>query len=251
MERIKLFSTRSPWWCMALVVVFGFGFGALIATVPNGIPLTVATTQFGISFAQAVIMVLAVLTVTSEYRFGTIRATFAAVPNRTAVLLSKTVTVALVSAIVGVVSAFAAWGIVYLIGPGGADLRIDSEMEWRAVAGQGLVYALIAVLSVGVGVLVRQTAGAISLLLVWWLIIESTIVSLLDLFLDLNLSRWMPFANASHFVTAGDPGATGESLGAPVVEYPFGGPWGSLGYFAAVAVTVLVIGIIVANRRDA
>jgi ABC-2 type transport system permease protein len=250
-ERIKLFSTRSPWWCMALVVVFGLAFGSLIAGLSGDFPVTVGATQLGISFGQSVIMVLAAIAVTSEYRFGTIRATFAAVPNRTAVLLAKAVLVALLSALIGLVSAFAAWGVVYLIGPEGADLAISSEVEWRAVAGQGLVYALIAVLAVGVGILVRQTAGAISLLLVWWLIIEGIIASLLDSFFELGLSRWMPFANATNFVTAGDPGATGEAQGVPVIDYPFGGPWGSLGYFAAVAVTVLVIGIVVANRRDA
>lgn len=30
-ERIKLFSTRSPWWCMGLVLVFGLAFAALVA----------------------------------------------------------------------------------------------------------------------------------------------------------------------------------------------------------------------------
>ena len=249
-ERIKLFSTRSPWWCMALVVTFGLGFGALISLLPGDFPITVGSTQFGIAFGQAVIMVLAAIAVTGEYRFGTIRATFAAVPNRTAVLLAKTIVVASLSALVGLVGAVAAWGIAYLIGPDGADLAIDSGAEWRAVAGQGLVYGLIAIAAVGVGLLVRQTAGALSLLLVWWLIIEGIIVSILEAF-DLHLTRWMPFANASNFVTAGDPSANGEAQGGPVIDYPFGGPWGSLGYFAAVATVLLVIGIVVANRRDA
>ncbi|MFN2496805.1 MAG: hypothetical protein ABR608_12985 [Pseudonocardiaceae bacterium] len=249
-ERIKLFSTRSPWWCMALVVAFGLGFGALIAALPSDFPITVGATQFGIAFGQAVIMVLAAIAVTSEYRFGTIRATFTAVPNRTAVLLAKTAVVALLSALVGLVSAFGAWGIAYLIGSEGADLAINSGPEWRAVAGQGLVYGLIAIAAVGAGLLVRQTAGAISLLLVWWLIIEGIIVSILESF-DLHLTRWMPFANASNFVTAGDSSANGEAQGGPVIDYPFGGPWGSLGYFATVAMVLLVIGIIVANRRDA
>ena len=40
-------------------------------------------------------MVMATLAVTTEYRFGTIRATFQAVPNRTRTLLAKTTVVAL------------------------------------------------------------------------------------------------------------------------------------------------------------
>ena len=42
------------------------------------------------SFGVMVLMIMAALTVTSEYRFGVIRSSFLAVPNRSKVLLSKT-----------------------------------------------------------------------------------------------------------------------------------------------------------------
>ncbi|MGH4026806.1 MAG: ABC transporter permease subunit [Pseudonocardiaceae bacterium] len=250
-ERIKLFSTRSPWWCSALIVVLGIGLAALLTSLANeDIPITVATTQAGLELGSVVAMVLGALAITSEYRYGTIRATFAAVPNRTAVLLAKTTVVAVVLGLIGLVTAFGAWGVAYLI-DGSPATVIDTAAEWRAVSGEGLLYAGYAMVALGVGLLVRHTAGAISLLLVWALVMEVVIVPILDSTLKLEISRWLPFANAGNFITAGDPTANGEAQGAPLTDYPFGGPWGSLGYFAAVAITVLVIGIVVANRRDA
>lgn len=249
-ERIKLFSTRSPWWCMTLVVVIAVGLAALLSSLGEQFQMTVAASQLGLGLGSYVAMVLAALAVTSEYRFGTIRATFAAVPSRTSVLLAKTVVVALVVGVVGLVTAFAAWGVAYAMVDTPA-MAIDTAAEWRALAGEGLLFAGYAVLAIGVGLLVRHTAGAIALLLVWALIVESVVAPIVDRFLDLGISGWLPFANAGNFIIAGDATATGQNQGAPVVDYPFGGPWGSFGYFAAVAVAILVIGLLVAHRRDA
>lgn len=250
-ERIKLCSTRSPWWCSALVVILGIGFATVIAIFAGeDFPISVALTQAGLGLGSFIAMVLAAIAITSEYRFGTIRATFAAVPNRTAVLLAKTVTVAVLLGLVGLMTAFAAWGVAHLI-DGSPTTVIDTAGEWRAVAGNGLLYAGYAVIAIGVGLLIRQTAGAIALLLVWALIVESAIAPILDGTLQLNIYRWLPFANAGNFITSGDAASTGQTQGGPVIDYPFGGPWGSFGYFAAIAVAVLVFGIMVANRRDA
>ncbi|MGH3933316.1 MAG: ABC transporter permease subunit [Pseudonocardiaceae bacterium] len=250
-ERIKFFSTRSPWWCIALILAVGIGLAAFLSSVSGDeFLISVASSQAGLGLGSFIALVLAAIAITGEYRFGTIRATFAAVPNRTAVLLAKTVVVAVFLGLVGLATAFAAWGMAYLI-DGSSAMVIDTAGEWRAVAGEGLLYAGYAVIAIGVGLLLRQTAGAISLLLVWALLVEIAIVPILDNTRGLNISRWLPFANAGNFITAGDAAATGAAQGAPVIVYPFGGPWGSFGYFAVVAVAVLVLGIVVANRRDA
>lgn len=250
-ERIKLFSTRSPWWCMALMLIIGIGLAAVISAVASkDFPISVAVTQAGLGLGSFIALVLAAIAITSEYRFGTIRATFAAVPNRTAVLVAKTVVVAVLLGLAGLVTAFSAWGVAYLIS-GSPALALDTTGEWRAVAGEGLLYAGYAIIAVGVGLLVRQTAGAIALLLVWALVVESIVMPILDGALKLSMSRWLPFANAGNFITAGDAAATGQARSGVATSYPFGGPWGSLAYFMAIAVAVLVIGIVVAHRRDA
>jgi ABC-2 type transport system permease protein len=35
-ERIKLFSTRSPYWCLAAIAVAALGFATLFGLVENG-----------------------------------------------------------------------------------------------------------------------------------------------------------------------------------------------------------------------
>jgi ABC-2 type transport system permease protein len=112
-ERIKLFTTRSPWWCALITVALSVGFAAILAgaTQPDD-SLTVSATQFGgTQFGIAVIMVLAALAVTTEYRFNTIRTTFQAVPHRSPALVAKATVVALLSLVIGEISAFGAWGL--------------------------------------------------------------------------------------------------------------------------------------------
>ena len=53
-ERIKLFTTRSPLWCALAAVGVVVGFAALIAGVDNDAPPSIATTQFGVNFGLMV-----------------------------------------------------------------------------------------------------------------------------------------------------------------------------------------------------
>jgi ABC-2 type transport system permease protein len=247
-ERIKLFTTRSPLWCTLAALPVTIGFAALLAGVDTENLPTIASTQFGMNFGLMVIMVMATLAITTEYRFGTIRATFQAVPNRSATLLAKTTVVALFAGIVGELAAFGAVGISKLI-QSSADLGINTPFEWRATAGVGLVYALAAVVSVAVGTLVRHSAGAVSLTLIYVLLVES-LVALIPNVGD-DIQKWMPFYVVNKFLT-GDPDITNR----PITEGPPPSlstlsPWWSLAYFAGFAVVMLIIALFTANRRDA
>src|SRR5882672_8286402 len=143
-ERIKLFTTRSPWWSAATALVLTAGFGALyIGTSHDAEAVTVPGTQIGYNFGLVVVMVMAALAVTTEYRFGTIRATFQAAPNRNAVLLAKTGVVALFALAIGELAAFGSWAAGRLLKPA-ADLALNSAFDWRTIAGTGVVYALAA-----------------------------------------------------------------------------------------------------------
>jgi ABC-2 type transport system permease protein len=245
-ERSKLFSTRSPWWCALLALGLTVGLAALIAAESSEhFPLTVGGTQAGYQFGLMVIMVMATLAITTEYRFGTIRTTFQAVPTRWAVLGAKTAVVAAVAGVVGEATAVASWGVARAIKPS-AHLALRSAADWRTVAGVGLVYAAAAVLAVGIGTLVRQTAGAVSIVLVWALLVENLVGLIPGIGPDLR--EWMPFNAANHFLTAGQP-STGTG-GPPPVRMPFG-PWGGLAYFAGIAVAVLIVALVTAEKRDA
>jgi ABC-2 type transport system permease protein len=247
-ERIKLFTTRSPLWCTLIALGITVGFAALIAGVDNDNPVTVASTQFGYNFGLVVVMVMAALAITTEYRFSTLKATFQAIPNRTAVLAAKTTVVALFAGLIGLVAAFGSLAISMAIKPG-ADLALNTEFEWRTVAGVGLVYAFAAVIAVAVGTLIRHSAGAISVLLIWNMLVES-LISLIPKVGD-NIQKWMPFTNANKFLT-GNADITARSVndGPGISNAPLS-PWAAVAYFAGIAIVLLIVSIVVTNKRDA
>ncbi|GLY48329.1 hypothetical protein [Lentzea sp. NBRC 102530] len=243
-ERIKLFSTRSPYWCSALAIVMGIGLTAIFAAATDG-PVPLGLTQIGSSqLAIAVVLVMAAIAVTTEYRFNTIRSTFLAVPNRTSALVAKTVVVAFIAGLLGEIIAFGSWGVAKVISPS-SDLAINTSAEWRHVAGVGLVYAIGAVIAVAIGILVRQTAGAVAILLVWQMLAESLIGIIPKA--GVKIQAWLPFINANHFLSMG---SDSPEMGGTGVDFKLS-EWGSLGYFAGVAVALLVVALVVAKRRDA
>jgi len=236
-EWIKLRSTRSPWWCMALALIIPMTFGVLITSQSdegNAIFFSLA----GMQFASAVILVLAALAVTSEYRFGTIRTTLQAQASRAKVLWTKAGVIAALAFVIGEVAAFATFGLSRLFDETGA-LVLRTADDWRLVAGYGLVYALLAIIAGAVGSLVRQPAGAVTLLLVWSLAVEN-LVSLIPGVGD-DIYRLLPFVNGTLF--AGDPEITG-------VTDPLS-TLGSLGVLAGTAFALLGVATVVLRRRDA
>jgi ABC-2 type transport system permease protein len=248
-ERIKLFSTRSPWWCMIIAAVLAIGLAALatgFATGPDEARVTPAMTQFGVGLGQMVIMVMAALAVTTEYRFGTIRTSFQAVPQRAALLLNKTIVVATLSAIVGLAASWGSWAIGNLLAPS-ADMAINTSAEWRLMFGQAFVYGLSAIFAIAVGILIRQSAGAIAILILWPLLVES-LLPLIPKIGD-DLQKWTPFTNANQFLNGGqDMGLAGaDAAGASTAL----SPWWALAYYAAWAIGMLIIALATASRRDA
>ena len=238
-ERIKLTSTRSPWWSAAFGVVATIGVASISMSAGDATGFSgVTSTQLGYGLGMAVIMVMATLAVTSEYSVGLIRTSFLAVPNRTVALLAKTVVVSTVAGIVGLITAFGSWAAGLVLMPG-ADLALHGATEWRQAGGASLVYLVAAVFAVAVGVLVRHTAGAVAIVLTWALMVEQ-LLALIPGFE--SIVTWLPFQAAKQFVLAGQ---TPEGLG--LTEQP----WMALGYFAAVSGGLLAVAIAVAKRRDA
>ena len=89
-ERIKITTTKSPLWCTIIIIVLGLGLATVFGlsaksslSNPNGAMMpTVSGALSGVTgFGVLVLMIMAALAITSEYRFGTIRTTFQAVPE--------------------------------------------------------------------------------------------------------------------------------------------------------------------------
>ncbi|TQF69348.1 ABC transporter permease [Rhodococcus spelaei] len=258
-ERIKLTSTRSPWWCTVAIVVLGLGLAAVVGLSskaslnsfnsqaadgkePDFKPFlpTVADSINGVTgFGVLVLMILAALAVTSEYRFGIIRTTFQAVPKRDSVLVTKAGLIGAFGAVLTFVLALGAFAIAKATAgsAAGADLHLSGGDDWRSVYGVPIFALLCVVLAVAVGSLIRQSAGAITLLLLWPLLLES-LFSLFGTFGE-KVRPFLPFANANHFL--------GQDQG---IDWHWG-PWGSLVYFAVVVLAIFGAALVMVNRRDA
>ncbi|WP_278261779.1 ABC transporter permease [Nocardia sp. AG03] len=245
-ERIKLTSTRSPWWCSAVVVLLGIGFAVLMSLITNidaepgqgPPPLTPALAASGVTgFGVMVLMIMAALTVTSEYRFGVIRSSFLAVPNRSKVISSKAGLVGVYAAVLTGVLALVAFAVAKLI-VGDDAPGLVLEGNWREIYGIPIYALLGAILAIGVGVLVRQSAAAISLIVLWPLLIES----LLGAFgsFGRNVTPFLPFANINRFLTAEEVSGNWHW-----------GVWGSLIYFTVFVAIVFGAALVVVNQRDA
>src|SRR5690606_8451669 len=117
----------------------------------------------GYPFAQLTIGVLGALIVTGEYATGAIRTTLTADPDRWRVIAAKAVLVAIVATVVAAISV--ALGSVVGLGLfTGFDLELDTDP--RGLLGiAGAVVAcltLSALFAYGIGLLVRNTAAAIT-----------------------------------------------------------------------------------------
>ncbi|WP_432944455.1 hypothetical protein ACQPXM_02945 [Kribbella sp. CA-253562] len=245
-ERIKLFSTRSPWWCLALALLLADGFITLgFVFTPDDISrdFRPVDTQGTYLFGMIVMMVMATLAVTTEYRFGTIRTSFLSVPKRTPMLLAKTGVAAVLSGVVGLVSAFGALLLGRILVPD-ADLALNSAADWRGVLGVAPVYFLAAIFAVAVGILVRQSAGALAIVICWPLLLEG--IGLAIPKVGEFIGDWGPFSRVSWFLN-GDQGAVPGGGETTSVMSP---AW-SLVYFAAWAVALLIVALVVAKKRDA
>ena len=116
----------------------------------------------------------------------------------------------------------------------------SSDLDGRLVGAIALYAGLAAVLGVGVGALIRASAGAVALLLLWPLVAEPMLGNLPNI--SPEVGPYLPFANAFTF--------TGVQWLYP--DYAM--PWGELGsivYFAAATAAVFVAALVTVNRRDA
>lgn len=173
-EWIKFRSVRSTYWALLSAIVPSLLVGILIAqdvrshwTTLNAQPDfhfdALGTSFDGFEFSQLIMGLLGVLVISSEYSSGLIRSTFAATPRRGMVLAAKAAVIGAVALVTGEVLAFAAFFTVQAIMHGvGAGVSISSPGALRAVLSAGSYLAVVALMGLALGALLRHTAGAIA-----------------------------------------------------------------------------------------
>ncbi len=251
-EWIKLRSLRSTWYSLLATVVIITGLGTLFSALrahrfnqgigPDGRIAGFDATQVslrGVFLAQLAIGVLGVLVITGEYSTGMIRSSIAAVPHRQPVLIAKAIVFAVMAFIVTGVSAFFAFIFgQQALASTHAQASLSTPNALRAVFGAALYLTIIGLLAVGLGFLLRNTAGAIAALFGVVLVLPLLTNALPDPY-STDIAKYLPLnAGTQIMVTRNfDPTMLG--------------PWTGLGVTALYAAVALIGGAVMLKRRDA
>jgi ABC-2 type transport system permease protein len=119
----------------------------------------------GLVLTQFVFGVLGVLTISTEYATGTIRTTLTAMPRRWTVLAAKATALATAALLVGEAIAFAAFFAGQAtLSSRGLDASLGHAGVLRALFGAAFFLCVMALIGLGLGVIIRHTAGAVSAL---------------------------------------------------------------------------------------
>lgn len=247
-EWTKFRSLRSTGWTLLTTVVLTVGFGAAIcagraarwASSPAAARLhfdPTATSLSGTFLAQLAIGVLGVLTITGEYSTGQIRSTLTAVPRRLPVLWSKAAVFGAVSFVLTAGTSLVAFvvGQRLLASTGRAVTLVDPGVL-RAVLGAALYLTLVGLLGLGLGALLRNTAGAISAL-VGVLLVLPILANFLPASWQ-SIVKYLPISVGQVIISV--PPHVGALA-----------PWTGLALFAGYAAVVLLAAAVLLVRRDA
>jgi ABC-2 type transport system permease protein len=172
-EWTKLRSQPSTAWSLLSAVALIVGFGVLYSLVRVTRPPRTAADMAsfdptaislaGVQLAQIAVAVLGVLLITSEYATGMIRASMVAVPRRLPVLWGKAVVFVLTAPVLFVPAVFATFLVSQsVLAREQLDTSLDQPGVARAVLGSALYLTAVGLLGLGLGALLRNTAGAIA-----------------------------------------------------------------------------------------
>jgi len=232
-EWIKFRSVRSTWVIVGIAIVLA---GVIAGTAAGSLQGRHPAEAVSVSstFVVVLLLVLGIQFIAQEYRFGTIRATFTAVPDRRRLLLAKTVFgigVGLVTASVAVAGSLVVAAIV--LSGEGRSIPLDTRLV-EAIAGYLLIAGISVPLGIGVGAITRNPALGITAVLLDMFVLES----LVTVFVSEDVGSVLPFT-ASFAAIPESGGGSGLS------------PWfAAVLVYAGWAIGLLVIGAVIVEHRD-
>jgi ABC-2 type transport system permease protein len=249
-ERTKLVSLRSTRWSLLAAVVTMILLAVIIALAQMGrwSHMTIIeqlrydsidNAVGGYHLAQLAVGVLGVMVITGEYSTGMIRSSLMAVPHRLPVLWAKAVVFAAVTFVLMLASSFVAFFAVQAIARRHhVEHTIGDPHALRAVIGAALFLTVLGLLTVGLGALIRSTAGAISAF-VFLLFVLPGITSILPSSIANAISPYLP-------LNAGTTVATSSFDDSHHL-----GTWVGFALFCGYAALALAAGAVSLMRRDA
>lgn len=247
-EWTKARTVPSTRWTLITAAILGIGIGVLVSGLAahqyaRDTPSTralwdpTALSGSGLVIAQLAIGVLGIVIITSEYATGAIRTSLAAVPRRGRFLGAKAVMIAGVAFIAAEIITFAAFFVSQALISGHAPTASLSQPGvLRALIGYGLYEALIALLGLALGALLRHAAAAIAVL-VTLIFILPAIAAALPSSMENTVEKFWP-TQAGQQVTVVVRASN---------ELP---AWAGFGVLCLFVAIVLAAAFVVLSRRD-
>ena len=253
-EWTRLRTLRSTWWLLGTTLLLAGGVAALYAGLieqSEGALLPALTALAGDAGPLVGILMglVGAFAIGHEYRYGTIRVTLPVVPRRGAIWAAKTLVVALWSVLVTALSVALAY-LLLLVWPGSVvldDPTVSGDDVISVVLGYVLLVLLYALTGLALAGLLRNLPGAVVLLVVWPLIVETILVGLTFLpGLDSLREevRFLPFLAGNQLVVV-DPSVE------VIPGVPPLGRWEGGAVLGGVVVVLLALWAVLFRRRDA
>jgi ABC-2 type transport system permease protein len=193
----------------------------------------------GYHLAQLAIGVLGVMVITGEYSTGMIRSSLMAVPHRLPMLWAKALVFAFVSFVLMLIASFVSFFVVQaVVTRHHVQHSISDPHALRAVIGAALFLTVLGLLAVGLGALIRNTAGAIAAF-VFLLFVLPGVTAILPAHMADSISPYLP-------LDAGTTVATSTFDNSHHL-----GTWVGFALFCGYAGLALAAGAITLMRRDA
>ena len=249
-EWTKLWSLRSTRWSLLVSFIAMAGLGPLVAAVqmsrwsqlqPHD-RLTYDAINTGVGgyhLAQLAIGVLGVLVITGEYSTGMIRSSFMATPRRLPVLWAKLIVFAAVTFVLMLIASLISFFVVQaIVTQHHVQHSIGDPGALRTVVGVALFLTVLAIMCVGIGGILRNTAGGIATFVALLFVLPG-ISAILPTSVDNSISPYLPL-----------------NAGTTVASHSFDNPhhltvWGGFALFCGYAAIAVIGAAVSLMRRDA
>ncbi|MEV1247393.1 ABC transporter permease subunit [Nonomuraea sp. NPDC049750] len=213
----------------------------------------IENTLTGVLTGLIVVIVVAVMFITTEYRRGLIRTTLLAGPRRGRTLVAKALAMGAVTFVAGLAAATAAvtLGKGILVANGNYVLPVAPFTEPRVIVGTAVLLAAAAILALAVGTLFRRSVAAVITAIV--LIVVPYILATASV-LPAGAAQWlMRLTPAAGFAIQQSIPAYAHVLGnyTPSGGYYPLAPWAGLAVLCGYAVLALGLAVFQLRRRDA
>jgi ABC-2 type transport system permease protein len=252
-EFTKVRSVRSTYWTLAVLVLASLTWcvAYCLGTVHqwphmsaqdrSGFDATQNTILGLAILGQFIIAVFGTLIITSEYSTGLIRTSLTVMPRRGTLYAAKAAVFAAVSLIVSLATSFGTFFLGRnLLASTHTPMSLSQPAVLRSLIITALFVEVCGLFAFGIGALVRNTAGALTISF-GVLALVPQLIRALPGFLYNNLIAWVPGGQAINAMTATIGGQNPQLFSA----------WVELGIFAGYAAILLAGGAVAVSRRDA